>query len=67
MQVVRERGPGGRAGEQSCAAQRPGCGRGPTIRLLNIRLGFLSQLGLLLSVPFQERFHVLGHWGANTG
>lgn len=37
----------------------------PTIRLLNIRLGFLSQLGLLLSVPFQELSHVLCHWGAN--
>lgn len=46
--------------------QRTGAvGRGPTIRLLNIRLGFLSQLGLLLSVPFQERFHMLRHWGAN--
>lgn len=55
---------GGQAAEpESRAVQRSarGCGRGPTIRLLNIRLGFLSQLGLLLSVPFQERFHVLGH------
>lgn len=61
---------GGQAAEpESRAVQRSarGCGRGPTIRLLNIRLGFLSQLGLLLSVPFQERFHVLGHWGANRG
>lgn len=44
--------------------QRPGC-RGPTIWLFNIRLGFLSQFGLLLTVSFQKLFYVLCHWGAN--
>lgn len=52
------------AGERSGAEQRPGC-RGPTIWLFNIRLGFLSQFGLLLTVPFQKLFYVLCHWGAN--
>ena len=61
-----DRGQAAEAREQSCAdAAHRGCGRGPTIWLLNIRLGFLSQLGLLLSVSLQKLFHVLCHWGAN--
>lgn len=60
-----ERGPGGHDGSRAVQRQRPGC-RGPTIWLFNIRLGFLSQFGLLLTVPFQKLFYVLGHWGANT-
>lgn len=37
----------------------------PTIVLLDIGLGFLSQFGLLLIVPFQEFFNVLSHWETN--
>lgn len=52
------------AGEQSGAEAAPRR-TGPTIWLFNIRLGFLSQFGLLLTVPFQKLFYVLCHWGAN--
>lgn len=42
-------------------------GAAPTIVLLGVGLGFLSQFGFLLSVPFQELSNVPCHWETNKG
>lgn len=39
----------------------------PTLELLELGLGFLSQFGFLLIGPFQEVVYVPGHWETGTG